>query len=323
MVSGIVGAVFRPFAITLACALLASLVVAVTVIPMLAKILVLRGAKNVKAHDETKPSRFTSFYENVLKWTLMNRIKTLLISGLLFVVTLAATIPMLNVSFLPSSEASRTMYFSLKFPYETSFEATDEKTRELENMLMETKDSRGEPVFKFVEGLVGYSGNDDERTPYASQIYLEVNENVDPDKVKEQVKAFIVSELPQGSEVEPRSLGNDFGGTTTDFSYSLKGEDQDQLVKAAALVKEKLHTFPELSEIEDNLSDAKTEVEIAVDQKKARAYGLTAQVCAIPPALGFRSKALATSSWITRRTRRPFRSINPTKIRLRSSATSR
>ncbi|MGG2198523.1 MULTISPECIES: efflux RND transporter permease subunit [Paenibacillus] len=276
MVSGIVGAVFRPFAITLACALLASLVVAVTVIPMLAKILVLRGAKNVKAHDETKPSRFTSFYENVLKWTLMNRIKTLLISGLLFVVTLAATIPMLNVSFLPSSEASRTMYFSLKFPYETSFEATDEKTRELENMLMETKDSRGEPVFKFVEGLVGYSGNDDERTPYASQIYLEVNENVDPDKVKEQVKAFIVSELPQGSEVEPRSLGNDFGGTTTDFSYSLKGEDQDQLVKAAALVKEKLHTFPELSEIEDNLSDAKTEVEIAVDQKKARAYGLTA-----------------------------------------------
>ncbi len=268
MVSGIVGAVFRPFAITLACALLASLVVAVTVIPMLAKILVLRGAKNVKAHDETKPSRFTSFYENVLKWTLMNRIKTLLISGLLFVVTLAATIPMLNVSFLPSSEASRTMYFSLKFPYETSFEATDEKTRELENMLMETKDSRGEPVFKFVEGLVGYSGNDDERTPYASQIYLEVNENVDPDKVKEQVKAFIVSELPQGSEVEPRSLGNDFGGTTTDFSYSLKGEDQDQLVKAAALVKEKLHTFPELSEIEDNLSDAKTEVEIAVDQKK-------------------------------------------------------
>ncbi|MED4603795.1 efflux RND transporter permease subunit [Paenibacillus validus] len=276
MVSGIVGAVFRPFAITLACALLASLVVAVTVIPMLAKILVLRGARNVKAHDETKPSRFTSFYENVLKWTLMNRIKTLLISGLLFVVTLAATIPMLNVSFLPSSEASRTMYFSLKFPYETSFEATDEKTRELENMLMETKDSRGEPVFKFVEGLVGYSGNDDERTPYASQIYLEVNENVDPDKVKEQVKAFIVSELPQGSEVEPRSLGNDFGGTTTDFSYSLKGEDQDQLVKAAALVKEKLHTFPELSEIEDNLSDAKTEVEIAVDQKKARAYGLTA-----------------------------------------------
>ncbi|MGG2202032.1 AcrB/AcrD/AcrF family protein, partial [Paenibacillus validus] len=137
----------------------------------------------MKAHDETKPSRFTSFYENVLKWTLMNRIKTLLISGLLFVVTLAATIPMLNVSFLPSSEASRTMYFSLKFPYETSFEATDEKTRELENMLMETKDSRGEPVFKFVEGLVGYSGNDDERTPYASQIYLEVNENVDPDKV--------------------------------------------------------------------------------------------------------------------------------------------
>ncbi|NEW08682.1 efflux RND transporter permease subunit [Paenibacillus sp. SYP-B3998] len=272
MVSGVVGGFFKPFAITLACALLASLLVALTVIPMLAKLLVLRS--KIKVHDETKPSRLTSFYESVLQWCLKHRIKSLLISGLLFVVTLVTTIPNLSVAFVPNGKPSKTMYFQLKMPYETSFAATDSKTKEIEKVLLDTKDSNGKPVFNFVEALVGFAGDDDERTPYASQIYVEVNNQVDPAKVKEQMKDFIVSELPQGSTVEPRELGGDGGFSSTDFSYSLKGDDQDQLIKAAALVKEKLKSFPELSEVEDNLSDAKTEVEIAVDQKKARAYGL-------------------------------------------------
>ncbi|SDO28545.1 Multidrug efflux pump subunit AcrB [Paenibacillus sp. yr247] len=275
MVSGIVGGFFRPFAITLACALLSSLLVALTVIPMLAKLLVLRS--KIKPHDKFKQSRFMTFYESVLEWSLKHRIKSLLITGLIFIVTIAATIPALSLSFLPNSKPSKTMYFQIKMPYETSFEATDLKSKELEKTLMDTKDSNGEPVFKFVEALVGFTGNDAQRTPYASQIYVEVNDQVDPAAVKEQMKTYILSELPKGSVVEPKQLGGGGGGiSSTDFSYSLKGEDQDQLMKAAALVKEKLRTFPELSEIEDNLSDAKTEIQIAVDQKKARAYGLNA-----------------------------------------------
>ena len=42
-VSGVVGEVFRPFAITLVVALLSSLIVALTVIPMLAKLMVLKA----------------------------------------------------------------------------------------------------------------------------------------------------------------------------------------------------------------------------------------------------------------------------------------
>ncbi|MEW9698561.1 efflux RND transporter permease subunit [Paenibacillus sp. SI8] len=275
MVSGVVGGFFKPFALTIACALLSSLIVALTVIPMLSKLLVMRGKPGKVHHDEAKPGKLTSFYEKVLTWSLKNRIKTLLISALLLVVTIVATIPMLSVSFMPSSKPAKTMYFQIKMPYETSFEATDMKTNEIEKVLQDTKDSKGQPVFKFVEALVGYAGNDDERTPYASQIFVQVNDQVDPNKVKEQMKAFILSELPAGSEVEPKSMEGDFGVSSTDFSYTLKGDDQLQLEKAAKLVKDKLNTFPELSEIEDNLSDAKTEVQIAVDQKKARAYGLS------------------------------------------------
>ncbi|UJF31559.1 efflux RND transporter permease subunit [Paenibacillus hexagrammi] len=275
LVTGVVGGFFRPFALTIGCALLSSLIVALTVIPMLAKILVLRG-KPGKTHDENQPSKLTNFYESVLSWSLKHRIKTLLIAGLLFVLTIGATIPLLSVSFMPSSKASKTMYFQLKLPYSTSFEATDAKTKEIEKVLMDTKDSNGNKVFDFVEALVGYAGDDESRTPYASQIFVEVNDKVDPDVVKKQMKDFILSELPAGSEVQPKSMEGDYGVSSTDFEYTLQGEDQLQLEKAAALVKEKLNTFPELSEVEDNLSDEKTEIEIAVDQKKARAYGLSA-----------------------------------------------
>jgi multidrug efflux pump subunit AcrB len=275
LVTGVVGGFFRPFALTIACALLSSLIVALTVIPMLAKLLVLRSKPGKGHHDESKPTKLTTFYEKALTWSLKNRIKTLLISGLMLVVTIAATVPFLSVSFLPSTKPATTMYFQIKMPYATSFEATDAKTKEIETILLDSKDSNGEPVFNFVESLVGYAGNDDERTPYASQIFVQVNDKVDPNQVKDEMKAYILSELPSGSEVEPKAMEGDFGVSSTDFAYTLQGEDQLQLEKAASLVKEKLNTFTELSEVEDNLSDAKTEIEIAVDQKKARAYGLS------------------------------------------------
>src|SRR5690606_4474881 len=56
-VSGVVGEVFRPFALTIVCALLASLLVALTVIPMLAKLLVMRSSK-IPHHDENHVGAF-------------------------------------------------------------------------------------------------------------------------------------------------------------------------------------------------------------------------------------------------------------------------
>lgn len=273
MVTGFIGGFLKPFAITISISLLASLLVAVTVIPMLAKLMVLRN-KPGKGHDEAAPSKLTVTYEKVLRWSLKNPWKTLGASALLLVLTLVVTLPAVPVSLLPSPKNSETMYFQIKMPYETSFEATDAKSKELEALVMNEKDSNGDPVFNFVEALVGFNGDDDERAPYASQLFVQVNEKVDPVQVKAQIEAFILSELPAGSSVDAKSMESDMGMQTTDFVYSLKGEDQARLEKAAALVKEKLQQFPELSEIEDNLGDVKTEIEIVVDPEKARKYGL-------------------------------------------------
>lgn len=274
MVSGMVGEFFRPFAITIAVALMASLLVALTVIPMLAKLLVLRG--KFKAHDETKVGRFTSMYESALEWSLTHRIKSLLISGLLFILSIVIVVPNLAIALFPDGAQPRNIYYTVKLPYETSYAATDLKSKELEKMLMESKDSNGDPVFRYVEALVGYNGGDgvnNDRVPYAFQLFVEMNENVKPDQVRDQFKNAILAELPKGSEVLPSSLGGG-GPATTDFGYTLYGNNQKDLIAAAGIVKKKLAEFPELYEVKDALSDAKTVVDIVVDQKKARTYGL-------------------------------------------------
>ncbi|WP_019639429.1 efflux RND transporter permease subunit [Paenibacillus fonticola] len=270
-VSGMVGQLFQPFAITLSTAMLASLLVALTVIPMLAKVLVLRGNK-IKHHEE-KAGRSTAFYRRVLEWSLRHRIKTLLAAGFLFIASIIGTVPFLAITFMPEEEPPRQFYFVIKMPYETSLKTMDAKVKDMEEILHSAKAADGQPQFTFTESLIGFNDST-EATPYRAQIFTEVSEGSNVKTVQEQYKNILMAELPEDSELDVRSFESNSGGT--DFQYSLKGNDLNRLVEASALLKEKLKEFPEIKEVEDSLSDAKKELEIEVDQNKVWQYGLSA-----------------------------------------------
>lgn len=275
-VSGVIGGFFRPFALTVACSLMASLLVALTVIPMLAKLLVLKQSKNKEVHHEEKEGKLEKVYVRLLQWCLKHRIKTLLLSAVIFIFTLVATVPNLAINFLSESKADNGLSFKIKLPYETSFETTELQVNVIDTMLTEAKDEEGQPLFTFTEALVGYDG-DDERVAYSATIYTEVNETSDVTQVKNEYTNLILRQLPKGSEVTAGSLSGGGGGfSSTDFSYQLIGDDQDRLTEAAALVTEKLAEFPEIKDVEDTLGDSKLEVEIAVSQTKATQLGLDA-----------------------------------------------
>ncbi len=273
-VSGVLGEIFRPFAITLAVALLSSLIVAVTVIPMLAKLMVLRS-KNLGHHDEEGGmGKFSTGYKKTLQWSLDNRKKTLALSIVLFLVTIAATVPFLPTAFMPSSDSDKLMQVAIKMPRETSFESMDLKVQEIEAMMRESK-TGDLPTFEYVESLIGYN-NDDERVAYRSQFFAAASDGVPAQKTADALKEQILYLLPKGSEVETALLTA--GGPPSsgvDFSYVLKGDDINSLITGAAAVKEKMHTFPELQDIKDSLSESKNEIEISVDQNKARMYGMS------------------------------------------------
>ncbi|GKS12557.1 swarming motility protein SwrC [Paenibacillus chitinolyticus] len=272
-VSGVIGEVFRPFALTLVVALLSSLLVALTVIPMLAKLLVLKS-KKLGNHDENHVGKFALVYKRALEWSLNNRIKTLLFSGILFIASLVLIVPQLAVSYMPEDQSARQMIFQIKMPNDTSIETMDEKSKQLEQMMREAKDASGNPQFTYNESMVGYAFSSDV-TPYRTMMFTEANENSNAEQVFKAYKEKILYELPKGSEVDGSLISASASGSSTDFSYSLKGDDMLYLKQAAAQVKEKMKEFPDLYEVKDSLSDSKTEVEVTVDQNKARLYGLS------------------------------------------------
>jgi multidrug efflux pump subunit AcrB len=271
-VGGIVGELFRPFALTVSCALLASLLVALTVIPMTTKLLVLRSGKQMKHQEEGKDGKVTQFYERVLLWSLSHKIKTLLLSLVILIVTIAVTLPNLAINFMPASDEDKQVYFDVKYPYETSLDSNNRQTAEIEQMLLDATDSEGGRLFTYVESLIGYASSEDP-VPYRTAITAEVNETSDTKDVLNTYTEMIKNQLPQGTEVTGQSASS--GISNASFSYMLKGDDQQLLEQGAKLVKEKMKEFPELTHITDTLSDAKMEVSIAVSQTKARELGLT------------------------------------------------
>lgn len=273
-VSGILGEVFRPFALTLACALLSSLVVALTVIPMLAKLMVMKQ-KNIPVHDETKVGKLLKAYKGMLVWSLKNRIKTLLLAFVLFVVSIILIVPQLAMTFMPESEADRQMLFSLQMPRETSMETMNAKVAEIEKFMQGEKDQTGAPKFTYIESMIGYDFGS-ERVFYKASLFTEVSVNTNAKEALEEYKKLFLSDMPKGSRVEAQliTFAGD-GGGGVDFSYMLKGDDLQSLEYAAGLIKEKMTTFPELLDIKDTLGEKKMEVDVAVDAEKARVYGLS------------------------------------------------
>ncbi|WP_142238989.1 efflux RND transporter permease subunit, partial [Bacillus cereus] len=104
LVKGMIGEMFLPFALTIVFALLASLLVAVTIVPMLAHSLFKKESMREKeVHHEEKPSKLANGYKRILEWALNHKIITSSIAVLLLVGSLAL-VPVIGVSFLPSEE---------------------------------------------------------------------------------------------------------------------------------------------------------------------------------------------------------------------------
>ena len=110
-VGGMVGELFMPFALTMTFALLASLLVAVTIVPALSHFLFkkkLYAEKSESKHKEV--GKLAIWYKGILEWTLNHKVITSLISVALLAGSLALT-PLIGFSFL-GSEEEKVMYLT-------------------------------------------------------------------------------------------------------------------------------------------------------------------------------------------------------------------
>ena len=110
-VGGMVGELFMPFALTMTFALVASLIVAITIVPALSHFLFkkkLYSEKTESSHKEV--GKLANWYKGVLGWTLNHKVITSVIAVVLLAGSLALT-PLIGFSFM-GSEEDKVMYLT-------------------------------------------------------------------------------------------------------------------------------------------------------------------------------------------------------------------
>ncbi|ANU10230.1 Swarming motility protein SwrC [Planococcus antarcticus DSM 14505] len=112
LVSGQIGELFLPFALAVVFALSASLLVAVTIVPMMAHLMYRKQLSNMDTPNskqkEHKPGKMAASYKRILEWALNHKIITFGGASVVLAASLFL-IPVIGVSFLPEEEQKMVM----------------------------------------------------------------------------------------------------------------------------------------------------------------------------------------------------------------------
>ncbi|MFC7623564.1 efflux RND transporter permease subunit [Microlunatus sp. GCM10028923] len=264
-VTGSTGELFRPFAVTVAIALAASLLVSLTIVPLLA-FWFFRGRKpkaGAPARAEENPDRITPLqkgYLPVLNWTLRHPVITLIISFVIFLGTLGAS-TLLKTDFLGSLGDDRALQVNQELPSGTRLETTAKSAAKIEKVLAD------DPDVKSYQSTIGQPGEANVAT-YSITLSDEADAGAATDRIREQLAA-----IPDAGEVRLTSATAAY--TSNDVTVTLTGDDQKQLNAAAEAVRAAVAAVPGLSDVRTDLSEQRPVLRVQIDQQKAADYGFT------------------------------------------------
>ena len=147
-VSGLASEFFRPFALTVTFALLASLIVALMVVPVVATWML--SKRQVGHRDEKELTHLQNAYLPALKWALNHKILTLVAAFAVFAGTMMLS-PLLKTNLFDSS-GQNTVSITQTMPAGTSLDATMAAANKVEAVLGETE---GIEVYQVTGGSTG------------------------------------------------------------------------------------------------------------------------------------------------------------------------
>ncbi|CAM2927956.1 efflux RND transporter permease subunit [Paenibacillus sediminis] len=267
-VTGMVGELFLPFALTMVFSLLASLLVAITIVPMLAHTLFRKGLKQTHNHDE-KPSKLALGYRKVLNWSLSHKLITFGLAILLLVGSVLLT-PLIGTSFLPEQEDKYVMITYSPRPGDL-----------LENV--EQKMTKAEAYILKQNGVkkMQYSIGGNNQMPGAvsssnsALFYVEYNKDTKNfEDVKKNLVESLKSVVPTG-DFSIMDMSGGLGGSQ--LSVSVFGNSLDDIKKVSdqilKLVQADTKNF---DKADTSLSKSYDQYTLVVDQEKLSSYGLTA-----------------------------------------------
>ncbi len=283
LVAGLAGVLFRPFAFTIAIAMGASLLVSLTIVPVLAHWFLRRRGHGRAQHvaagggtvddgavddgavdDGPIHGTLQRSYHRFLGWVVRHRWTTLGVASLVLVGTVALS-PMLKTNFLGDS-GQNSIGVTQQVAPGTSLDAqlrtateVDEAIRAVDGVQTVQATVGSTPTSALLGGAessIGYSittDPDGDQTAIFEAVRAAVERLVDPDDVT----------------VAPFASA----GFSNDVVVSVSGGDEAALREGASIVADAMRALPEAAQVSDSLTQARPVLQVAVDRVAAARAG--------------------------------------------------
>ncbi|MBX5066996.1 efflux RND transporter permease subunit [Rhizobium lentis] len=263
--SGIPGLLFRQFGITAAVAVLASLVVARLLTPMMAAYFM----KAVPPTEE-RDGRIMRAYMAVVK-TAMDHRKTTLAATAVLVALSLSTIPLLKSGFLPASDDARTR-ITLTMQPGATIEQTDAAARRAADIVGKLND-----VTRVFSSVGSASSGDSPDSSTTSDVgSATIVAVLSPIGGRDRKQSEIENDIRQALSLLPGvrvEVGS--GGNGTKLEITLASDDANVLDSASTALEEQLRTLQGIGAVTSTAARQAPEIQITPDFARAAALGVT------------------------------------------------
>ena len=275
---GVLGRLFKEFAVTICVAILISGVVSITLTPMLCSRFLRPPAEHARSWFYRVTERFFDsllhVYDRSLRWVLRHRLLTMAT----FVIVLAATVLMMAVipkGFIPEEDTDQMLIIT-EAAQGTSFYQMVREQQQISELV------RNDPNVDSFLSSVGGTGAAALGGPNYGQLVVHL-------KPRKQRSAMVTDVL---ESLRPKLAGmpgmNVFlqnpptiriGGQVTKslYQYSLQSPDKEELYAAARDLERRIAELPGLQDVTSDIQIQTPQVNVTIDRDKAAALQVNAQ----------------------------------------------
>jgi hydrophobic/amphiphilic exporter-1 (mainly G- bacteria), HAE1 family len=274
LMGGIVGRVFREFAVTIAVAIVVSGFVSLTLTPMLC-------ARLLKAHDPTKKPNivlrgFERMFDSWLRayeWALDRVLARKAMMLVVTLCTLAGTVALYIVvpkGFFPQEDTGFLTGIT-EAATDTSFEAMSVRQKAITDILSQ------DPAVDYINSTVGAGGPNPTANFGRLFIALKPRKEREPAPIVMARLRQKATEVP-GIQAFFQSIQNlNIGGrpSKSQYQYALQSGDTQSLYRLAPEMRDRIAKVPGLLDVTTDLYIKNPQMTVDIDREKAAVYGIT------------------------------------------------
>ncbi len=270
--SGLAGQLTRGLALTVSFALVCSLVVSLSIVPMVASLIF----KKERSTKKSKPGFFEKIrlkYRTSLAWSLKHRgIMAIMLLGTLIITGIAFTF--VGTEFFPKSDDDM-MIINMKLPVGTRVDVTDEKTQLLEDIIFDI------PEIDRVMTMVGSEDRMSFGPEGSNESMLMILLNADRKRTNSEITEEITQRFPDFDGVEMQfSQMNMMSTSEGDIDIKISGDENDRLRQYSLDIVEVVKDIPGFADVRSSVEQGKPEIEIRINKEKASRLGVPTYILA-------------------------------------------